>query len=175
MLEPLKMLVASSGIHSQSIIVLAKVLHQTGDVLVVASNRQKSAIVHSFTLHRTLSFKKIKRNSYAVDGNPADWACLDVNVIFLKQPQLIVPEINKGGNLGDDVTYSGTVSAAFEGTLLGIPSFAISLASRSHFKFHTVVVRGVYYTIKKGFPNYILPQNQSRLFKGVVSNCHLLA
>jgi 5'-nucleotidase len=78
-----------------------------------------------------------------------------VNVIFSKRPQLIVSGINKGGNLGDDVTYSGTVSAAFEGTLLGIPSFAISVVSRSHFKFHTAArfaVRVAQYLTKKGLP-----------------------
>jgi 5'-nucleotidase len=68
---------------------------------------------------------------------------------------LIVSGINKGGNMGDDVTYSGTVSAAFEGTLLGIPSFAISIDARSHFKFHTAAcfaVRVARYITKKGLP-----------------------
>jgi 5'-nucleotidase len=68
---------------------------------------------------------------------------------------LIVSGINKGGNMGDDVTYSGTVSAAFEGTLLGISSFAISIDARSHFKFHTAArfaVRVARYIVKKGLP-----------------------
>ena len=75
--------------------------------------------------------------------------------ILPKCPQLIVSGINKGGNLGNDVTYSGTVSAAFEGTLLGIPSFAISLVSRSHFKFHPAArfaVRVARHILKKGLP-----------------------
>ncbi len=107
------------GIHSEGIIVLAKALREVGDVLVVAPDRERSAIAHSLTLHRPLRVEKIKRNFYAVDGTPADCVYLGVNVIFPKRPQLIVSGINKGGNLGDDVTYSGTVSAAFEGTLLG--------------------------------------------------------
>jgi 5'-nucleotidase len=156
MVERLNILVTNDdGIHSEGLIVLAKALQEVGDVLVVAPDRERSAIAHSLTLHRPLRVQKIKRNSYAVDGTPADCVYLGVNVIFPKRPQLIVSGINKGGNLGDDVTYSGTVSAAFEGTLLGIPSFAISLVSRSQFKFQTAArfaVRVAQYIIKKGLP-----------------------
>jgi len=154
--ERLNILVTNDdGIHSEGIIILAKALHKVGDVLVVAPDRERSAIAHSLTLHRPLRAEKIKRNFYAVDGTPADCVFLGVNTLLPKRPQLIVSGINKGGNLGDDVTYSGTVSAAFEGTLLGIPSFAISLVSRSHFKFHTAArfaVRVAQYIIKKGLP-----------------------
>jgi len=156
MAERLKILVTNDdGIHSEGIIALAKVLQEIGDVCVVAPDREKSTIAHSLTLHRPLRVEKIKRNFYAVDGTPADCVYIGVNVIFSKRPQLIVSGINKGGNLGDDVTYSGTVSAAFEGTLLGIPSFAISLVSRSHFKFQTAArfaVRVAQYITKKGLP-----------------------
>ena len=143
------------GIHSKGIIVLAKALQEVGDILVVAPDRERSAIAHSLTLHRPLRVEKMKRNFYAVDGTPADCVYLGVNAIFPSRPQLIVSGINKGGNLGDDVTYSGTVSAAFEGALLGIPSFAISLVARSHFKFHTAAqfaVRMAEYIMKKGLP-----------------------
>jgi len=154
--KSLKILVTNDdGIHSEGIIVLAKALREVGDVLVVAPDREKSAIAHSLTLHRPLRVERIKRNFYTVDGTPADCVYLGVNTIFPTRPQLIVSGINKGGNLGDDVTYSGTVSAAFEGTLLGIPSFAISLVSRSQFKFHTAArfaVRVAQYIIKKGLP-----------------------
>jgi len=156
MAEKIKILVTNDdGIHSKGIIVLAKALLEIGDVWVVAPDSEKSAVSHSLTLHRPLRVEKIKRNFYAVDGTPADCVYLGVNVILPKRPQLIVSGINKGGNLGDDVTYSGTVSAAFEGTLLGIPSFAISLVSRSHFKFHTAArfaVRVARCIIKKGLP-----------------------
>lgn len=123
------------GIHSKGIIVLAKALREIGDVFIVAPDIEQSAVAHSLTLHRPLRVAKIKKNFYAVDGTPADCIHLAVNTILPKKPRLIVSGINKGGNLGDDIIYSGTVSAAFEGTLLGIPSFAISLVSRSHFKF----------------------------------------
>jgi 5'-nucleotidase len=156
MTKRLKILVTNDdGIHSKGIIVLAKALQEIGEVWVVAPDREKSAIAHSLTLHRPLRVEKIKKYYYAVDGTPADCVYLGVNLISPQRPQLVVSGINKGGNLGDDVTYSGTVSAAFEGTLLGIPSFAISLVSRSHFKFRTAArfaVRVARVLLKRGLP-----------------------
>jgi 5'-nucleotidase len=156
MTDRFKILVTNDdGIHSEGIIVLAKALHEVGDIFVVAPDREKTAVAHSLTLHRPLRVEKIKRNFWTVDGTPADCVYLGVNAILPKPAQLIVAGINKGGNMGDDVTYSGTVSAAFEGTLLGIPSFAISLDARSHFKFHTAArfaVRVARYIAKKGLP-----------------------
>lgn len=156
MTERSKILVTNDdGIHSEGITLLAKALHKIGDVFVVAPDREKTAIAHSITLHRPLRVEKIRKNVYAVDGTPADCVHLGVNVILPKRPRLIVSGINKGGNLGDDVTYSGTVCAAFEGTLLGIPSFAISLVSRSHFKFHPAAdfaVKVARSILKNGLP-----------------------
>jgi 5'-nucleotidase len=156
MTERSKILVTNDdGIHSKGIIVLGKALQEIGEVWVVAPDREKSAIAHSLTLHRPLRVEKIRRHYYAVDGTPADCVYLGVNLILPQRPQLIVSGINKGGNLGDDVTYSGTVSAAFEGTLLGIPSFAISLVSRGRFKFHTAArfaVRVAQSLLKKRLP-----------------------
>ena len=129
MTERWKILVTNDdGIRSQGILVLAKILGGLGEVLVVAPDREQSAIAHSLTLHRPLRAEKIKKNFYAVDGTPADCIHLGVNVISQERPQLVVSGINKGENLGNDIAYSGTVSAAFEGTQMGIPSFAISLA-----------------------------------------------
>jgi 5'-nucleotidase len=156
MAEQLIILVTNDdGIRSKGILTLAKALQDIGDVFVVAPDSEKSAVAHSLTLHRPLRVDKIKKNSYAVDGTPADCVHLGVNTILPKSPQLIVSGINKGGNLGDEITYSGTVSAAFEGTLLGIPSFAISLVSRSHFKFEVAAQfarRVARYMIKRGLP-----------------------
>jgi 5'-nucleotidase len=154
MSERPKILVTNDdGIYSKGIAILAKALHEVGDVFVVAPDREKSAIAHSLTLHRPLRVEKIKRNYFAIDGTPADCVHLGVDAILPERPQLIVSGINKGGNLGDDITYSGTVSAAFEGTLLGIPSFAVSLVARSRFKFHPaarVAVRVAAMILKKG-------------------------
>ncbi len=143
------------GIHSKGIIALAKALQEIGNVFVVAPDREKSAIAHSLTLHRPLRVEKIRKNFYAVDGTPADCVHLGVNVILPERPGLVVSGINKGGNLGDDITYSGTVSAAFEATLLGLPSFAISVVARSRFKFDVAArfaVRVARHILKKGLP-----------------------
>ena len=152
----MKILVTNDdGIRSQGIIILAKTLQEVGDVVVIAPDREKSATAHSLTLHRPLRLEKFRNNCYAVDGTPADCVHLAVNGILSEGPQLVVSGINKGPNLGNDITYSGTVSAAFEGTLLGIPSFAISLASRSRFKFDTAArfaARVARYIMKKGLP-----------------------
>ncbi len=153
--KPTLLVTNDDGIHSKGILVLAKALREVGEVFVVAPDREESAIAHSLTLHRPLRVEKIKRHFYAVDGTPADCVHLGVNVLLPKRPSLIVAGINKGGNLGDDVTYSGTVSAAFEGTLLGIPSIAISLVSRSHFRFEPAArfaVRVARYVIQHGLP-----------------------
>jgi 5'-nucleotidase len=156
MAERPKILVTNDdGIHSKGIIALAKALQEIGDVFIVAPQMEKSAIAHSLTLHRPLRVERIKKNSFAVDGTPADCVHLGVNAVLPERPRLLVSGINKGGNLGDDITYSGTVSAAFEGTLLGIPSFAISLVSRSHFKYQTAAhfaVRVAQHILKKGLP-----------------------
>lgn len=123
------------GIHSEGIKALARALKRVGDVIVVAPDREQSAASHSLTLHRPLRAEKLNPAAYAVDGTPTDCINIAVNGILKKRPDLIVSGINKGGNLGDDVTYSGTISAAMEGTLLGIPSIAISLVSRDNFDF----------------------------------------
>jgi len=176
MASPLNILVTNDdGIHSKGIIVLAKALREVGEVFVVAPDREKSAIAHSLTLHRPLRVEKIKRNFWSVDGTPADCVYLGVKMIFSRPPQLIVSGINKGSNMGDDVTYSGTVFAAFEGTLLGIPSFAISLDARSHFKFGAAArfaVRVAKYVVKKGLPkdtflNVNVPNLEERKIRSV--------
>ena len=123
------------GIHSEGIKTLARALKRVGEVFIVAPDRERSAASHSLTLHKPLRVEKIGPNAYAINGTPTDCINLAVNGILKKRPDLVVSGINKGGNLGDDVTYSGTVSAAMEGTLLSIPSFAISLVSISRENF----------------------------------------
>ncbi len=143
------------GIQSKGILILAKALHEIGEVFVVAPDREKSAVAHSLTLHRPLRVEKIKRNFYAVDGTPADCVHLGIHAILPTPPHLVVSGINRGENVGNDIAYSGTVSAAFEGTLLGVPSFAVSLASRSHYRFETAArfaVKMARYILKKGLP-----------------------
>ena len=135
-LVKMKILVTNDdGIFSEGIKVLAESLSILGGVWVVAPDRERNAISHALTLHRPLRTVNLSPHYYAVNGTPADCVNIGVNLILKEKPDLIVSGINKGGNLGDDINYSGTVAAAVEGALMGIPSFAISLSAESDFKF----------------------------------------
>ncbi|MEE8299228.1 MAG: 5'/3'-nucleotidase SurE [Thermodesulfobacteriota bacterium] len=124
------------GINSEGLHKLHEILKTLGEVYVVAPDRDQSAVSHSLTLYRPLRLDKISDFVYTVDGTPTDCVNLAINGILRdKKPDLVVSGINKGENVGDDITYSGTVSAAMEGTLLGIPSIALSLVGRSDFNF----------------------------------------
>ena len=115
------------GVHSIGLHPLVEALQELGEVYAIAPDRERSAASHALTLHKPLRADEIRKGIFSVNGTPTD--CVNLGVLFLlkgKRPDLIVSGINKGGNLGDDVTYSGTVSAAMEGTLLGIPSIAVS-------------------------------------------------
>lgn len=125
---PLILVTNDDGISSQGIKILAKMLESAGDVYVVAPESEQSAVAHSLTLHRPLKFDKVGKRAYSINGTPTDCVIIGINKLLPQKPDIIVSGINNGGNLGDDVTYSGTVAAAMEGTLLGIPSIAISLA-----------------------------------------------
>jgi 5'-nucleotidase len=115
------------GIFSEGIRQLAAALGELAEVWVVAPDREQSAMGHALTLSRPLRMQKVEERWFAVDGTPTDCVNLAVlSVLKERPPDLVVSGINFGLNLGDDVTYSGTVSATFEGTLLGIPSVAFS-------------------------------------------------
>src|SRR5678816_2648606 len=116
------------GVHSEGIKALATALKPFGDVTVVAPIQEASAIGHALTLRRPLRIDTIGPNVFAVDGTPTDCVNLAITHVLKGKPDLIVSGINKGWNLGDDVTYSGTVSGALEGALLSIPSIAVSAA-----------------------------------------------
>jgi 5'-nucleotidase len=118
------------GIYAAGLRALEEALQPLGEVWVVAPDREQSATSHSLNLHRPLRVEEVGARRLAVDGTPTDCVNLAVNGILPARPALVVSGINHGGNLGDDITYSGTVSAAMEGTLLGVPSFAISLVTR---------------------------------------------
>ena len=124
------------GIYSEGIRKLADVCRQHGDVTIVAPDREQSAASHALTLNRPLRLIEVETNEWVVDGTPTD--CVNLAVLKLmkgNRPDLVVSGINFGPNLGDDVTYSGTISAAFEGALLNIPSIAFSALVGPHFSF----------------------------------------
>ncbi len=116
------------GIHAAGLAALTEAVRPLGDVLVVAPHQESSAIGHALTLRRPLRLDPHGPNRYAVDGTPTD--CVNIAVAVLLEgrlPDLVVSGINTGWNLGDDVTYSGTVSGALEAALLGAPAIAVSL------------------------------------------------
>jgi len=124
------------GIFSEGIKLLAGALAELAEVVVVAPDREQSATGHALTLTRPLRMQRVQENWYAVDGTPTD--CVNLGVLSLlkdRRPDFVVSGINFGQNLGDDVTYSGTVSATFEGNLLGIPAVAFSQEVAEGFSF----------------------------------------
>jgi 5'-nucleotidase len=124
------------GYRSQGIRALADALAPLGEVIIVAPIEEASAIGHALTLKRPLRLELMEQGIYAVDGTPTDCVNLAVTQIYKELPDLVVSGINKGWNLGDDVTYSGTVAGALEAALLGVPGLAISLrATRSQYDF----------------------------------------
>jgi 5'-nucleotidase len=123
------------GIRAAGIRALEAALAPLGDIWVVAPDREQSAASHSLSLYRPLRVEQLDDRHFAVDGTPTDAVNLAINGIMKVRPDLLVSGINHGGNLGDDITYSGTVSAAMEGTLLGVPSIAMSLVARDGLEF----------------------------------------
>jgi len=115
------------GVRSEGIHALAAALARLGDVTIVAPHIEASAIGHALTLRRPLRVEQVGDRAYEVDGTPTDCVNIAVTKLYTEMPDLVVSGINKGYNLGDDVTYSGTVAGAMEGALLGIPSIAVSL------------------------------------------------
>ena len=113
-------------------------LRELGEVTIVAPTTEASAIGHALTLRRPLRLEAIDDRVFAVDGTPTDCVNIAVTHVFNGLPDLVVSGINKGWNLGDDVTYSGTVAGALEGALLGIPSIGVSLRqTRGDYDFST--------------------------------------
>ncbi|MBU1045195.1 MAG: 5'/3'-nucleotidase SurE [Candidatus Omnitrophica bacterium] len=127
------LLTNDDGINSDGLYALYLSLSKKFEVTVCAPEAEQSAIGHAITLSKPLRVKEIIKNKkffgYAVNGTPADCVKIAVRCILKQKPHMIISGINHGPNLGSDIMYSGTVSAATEGTILGIPSIAISLAT----------------------------------------------
>lgn len=127
------LLTNDDGYFSDGIRSLYAALKRSYDVYIVAPDREQSASSHSLTLNRPLRVHKIDRTYYATDGTPTDCVMLAIHLLFKRRkPDIIISGINHGANMGDDVTYSGTVAAAIEGSILKIPSVAISMANYEH-------------------------------------------
>lgn len=163
------------GFFSRGIQILAESLKELGQVYIVAPDRDRSSVSHALTMHRPLRVDLIRENCYSVNGTPTDCIVVAVEKILPREPDLIVSGINKGANLGEDITYSGTVSAAIEGTILCVPSFAISLVGERPFKYETAshyALKIARYILQRALPqdtllNVNVPNKPLQEIKGI--------
>ncbi|MCX7770236.1 MAG: 5'/3'-nucleotidase SurE [Proteobacteria bacterium] len=163
------------GIQSDGIKVLYEEIKKKHRCVVVAPDRERSAVSRALTLYRPLRVERINGDFYSVDGTPTDCVNLAVNGLFKGKIKMVVSGINKGPNMAEDITYSGTVSAAMEGLLLGIPSIAVSCASKSDFLFESsarVASSIVDIVLRRGLPqdtllNINVPNKPFNELKGI--------
>jgi len=160
----LALLTNDDGINAKGLLTLKREISKISDVWVVAPDREQSATSHSLTLQYPLRINKIADKFFSIDGTPTDAVMLAVYGILKKRPDIVISGINHGPNLGDDVSYSGTVAAAMEGTILNIPSIAVSIAhwKPKHFDSAARFVRRLaLFVLKNGLPkdNYYLNVN----------------
>ena len=180
MREPLILITNDDGIYSQGITKIHAVLEKYSDnIFIVAPRENCSGCGHSITLSRPVRINKISENIFSCDGTPTDCILLSLQEVLKgKKPDLIISGINIGANLGDDITYSGTVSAAMEGALLGINSLALSVEVKNSFKkvnwleidkYLDVIIKGILKSnIEKGnFINVNFPECEDDEIKGI--------
>ncbi|HEX4632274.1 MAG TPA: 5'/3'-nucleotidase SurE [Gemmatimonadales bacterium] len=117
------------GVLAQGLGLLAEACNTLGKVTVVAPDREQSGTSHSLTLHRPLRATLRTDGAYQVDGTPTDCVLLALGALMPEKPDFVISGVNHGPNMGEDVLYSGTVAAAFEGLAAGIPSIAVSYGS----------------------------------------------
>ena len=159
--KPLILLSNDDGIRSEGLKILYEKLSEFADVVVVAPDRERSAVGRALTMHRPLRCEQVDENWFAVDGTPTSCVYIGIHAIMKgKKPDMVIGGINKGPNLGEDITYSGTVSVAMEGALLGIPSIAFSLATFKDFQWESA-------------GNWAKRITQKVLEKGIPENCCL--
>ena len=129
---PKRILISNDdGFDARGIKVLERALAPLGDVFVVAPDNEQSASSHSLTVRRPIEIKKVDDRHYRVVGTPTDCVVMALQVLMDRPPDIVVAGINHGPNMGEDVTYSGTVAVAFEGTILGVQSLAFSALQRT--------------------------------------------
>ncbi len=139
--KPLILVSNDDGIDAPGLEALARELKKIGTVVVVAPERQQSAVGHAITMNYPLRATRFKKNGtffgYAVEGTPADCVKLATRALLSREPDLLISGVNHGSNTAINIIYSGTVSAATEGTVLGIPSIAVSLTTygKADFRF----------------------------------------
>ena len=167
------------GIDAPGIYALVRELKKIASVTVVAPDKQRSAVGHAITVNYPLRVSKFHKNGdffgYAVEGTPADSVKLAVRSLLDEQPNLIVSGVNHGSNTAINIIYSGTVSAATEGTVLGIPSIAVSLTTREKpdFRFAAKFARKLAaFLLERGLPketllNVNIPPVREKEIRGI--------
>jgi len=165
------------GITSGGLYLLRQELQDLGRVFIVAPDRDQSATSHSLTLYRPMRIERPEPDVYAIDGTPTDCVLVAAHGLLERPPGLVVSGVNRGPNMGDDVFYSGTVAAAIEGAMQGVPAIAVSLASsgagRVDFQYACQFTRRLVGTVlEKGLPaksvlNVNVPQKRDDEIKGV--------
>src|SRR3989454_5227113 len=135
--SPPRILVSNDdGYMADGLQALVKAVEDLGEVWVAAPEAEQSASSHAISIHRPLRIREVRSRWFAVDGTPTDCSYIGINHLLKdRRPALMVSGINHGPNLADDVTYSGTVAAAIEASLLGVPAMAFSLSMRHDFDF----------------------------------------
>ncbi|ADH60906.1 stationary-phase survival protein SurE [Thermoanaerobacter mathranii subsp. mathranii str. A3] len=169
------LLTNDDGVQGLGMLKLAEYLKDKYKVTVVAPEKERSAISHAITLHKPLRLKKVKEEEslkiYAINGTPSDCVKLGIEVVLGEKPDIVISGINEGLNLGTDILYSGTVSAAIEAAIYGIPAIAVScvetvnIEDRLMYKFVENLIEKV---LEKGLPrNTLLNVNIPDLKKGI--------
>ena len=177
--KPFILVCNDDGIDAPGILALTNAMKKLGRVVVVAPDKQQSAIGHAITINYPLRVKEFKKDGkffgYAVQGTPADCIKLAIRALLKEKPDLIVSGINHGSNTAISVIYSGTVSAATEGTILGIPSIAFSLTTYVHPDFTyaaKLAAKVAVRVLQKGLPagtllNVNIPPLPERQIRGI--------
>ncbi len=134
--RPLILISNDDGHSSEGLCALVAAVAEQGEVVVVAPEQEQSAASHAISIHRPLRLRQVRPDWYAVDGTPTDCSWLAIHhVLRGRRASIMLAGINHGPNLADDVTYSGTIAAAMEASIFGVPAIAFSLAGRNGFDF----------------------------------------
>ena len=140
------------GIGAKGLDVLRAELSKIGEVVAVVPERERSGASRAVSIGRPIKVRKVEEGLYGVEGNPTDCVLIAIKGLLKERPDIVVAGINHGPNLGEDVTYSGTVAAAMEGAMYGIPSMAISVVGRNEARFEVAAtVARVFCSFLKGW------------------------
>ncbi len=154
------LLTNDDGIHAEGLRALVEALADLATLSIAAPNRERSAAAQSITLRQPIICEQLGEREWAVDGTPADAVIVALHKLLPEPPDLVISGINRGANLGENVYYSGTVGAAREATIYGVPAFAVSVVNRGkefHFADAARFARSLaQLVLKEGLPNQVL-------------------